>query len=153
MWNCFISYSSKDETLATYTKKILESNGLEVFLASQNIKVGDKWSEKIKQAFNSAEYVIVIVTENSINSSFVNQKFGGALFTNKRIVIISVGISPERLPGWMKEYQSLIINNNTTITQLNNNLTKVANNIKGNKNRTRAVVGLAVFGLLALSGD
>ena len=75
MTNIFISYSSKDSPIAHAFKQSLSNKmeDLKVFLAEdkESIAIGDDWSKEIVNAIKAAEYFIVLLSENSIESEMV----------------------------------------------------------------------------------
>lgn len=81
----FISHPIKDEKLALELKSILESsNEIEEAFVAQRIKKYDiEISKKITEQIDSSDYVVGIITKNSINSASVNQELGYAQGTKK----------------------------------------------------------------------
>lgn len=109
MTDVFISYSTKDQEIADVVKQRLESRDLDVFLASESIRPGEKWTEQIHQALEEARWVFVLVTKNSNKSPVVQQEVGGALYGKKKLVPIIAGVSSEKVPRWLADYQGIVI--------------------------------------------
>jgi hypothetical protein len=70
----FISYSHKDEEIALNFSDYLKKCGCDIFLASQTIKIGDKWPEKITEALNKADYFLVLLSMQSLSSDMVTEE-------------------------------------------------------------------------------
>ena len=64
----FISYSSKDRDPVMEVVEALRISGISVWVDEGNIHAADLWSEQIVEAIKHCQVMIVIVSENSINS-------------------------------------------------------------------------------------
>ena len=67
----FISCSSKDEALARKFYDGLEESKHQPFLACENIKLGEKWGERIDQELEICDYFLVLLSEHSVKSDRV----------------------------------------------------------------------------------
>lgn len=109
MTDVFISYSTKDQAIADVVKQRLKARDLDVFLASESIRLGEKWTEQIHEALEEARWVFVLVTKNSNSSPVVQQEVGGALYGKKKLVPIIAGVSSDKVPRWLADYQGVVI--------------------------------------------
>lgn len=109
MTDVFISYSSKDEDLAQTIRERLEAKDIEVFLATKNLKPGQKWADEIQVALRETKWVFVLFTESSKESAPVLQEIGGALYGKKKIVPIVYGVDFDTLPRWLGDYQGVSV--------------------------------------------
>jgi hypothetical protein len=84
----FISYAAKaTKELAGEVKENLELyDGLEAFVAHDDIKPGTKWEEEILEALVSSDYFLPIQTEELIASSWCQQEAGIAVAKGIKIV-------------------------------------------------------------------
>ncbi len=102
----FLSYSHQDENLISkFRDKLIERN-LKVFSDNSAI-IGLDWRENIlKQLEVAADHgcVIVFISKNSINSSFVQAELEMAVQLNACIIPVFIDISPEELPEMYKFY-------------------------------------------------
>ena len=57
----FISFSSKDTSIANKVKEILEKNGIEVWISYEAINGGNDYSIEIPLALKSCEYFLLIL--------------------------------------------------------------------------------------------
>lgn len=79
MSKVFISYSSKDSSAAKNIAEMLRENGIEPWLAEDQILPGDRISEKIQKAIKGSEYFVVLLSQNSLKSKWVSTELGAAL--------------------------------------------------------------------------
>lgn len=68
MTSAFISYSSKDESLASQVYKILSTAGIPTFMAGISIEPGKQWTDVILKNLKEASWVFFIATKNSCDS-------------------------------------------------------------------------------------
>ena len=64
----FISYSTKDTEIAFALLEVLESYGLDCWIAPRNIPQGAQWAEEIDKAIQNARVFVVIVSSHSVES-------------------------------------------------------------------------------------
>ena len=70
-YSCFISYSSKDEDLAKRLYSELQDNGVRCWFAPEDLRIGDKIRHSIDKEIRIREKLLIILSENSINSEWV----------------------------------------------------------------------------------
>lgn len=68
---CFISYSTKDEIFARKLYTSLQKNGIAIWFAPEDIKGGVKIHEQLEHAIQNYDKLLLILSENSINSEWV----------------------------------------------------------------------------------
>ena len=97
----FISYIHEDEIVATALKTFLEAKlSVRVFVASDQLRLGDEWLSKIRLALKSAKLVFALFSPTAIHRPWVNFEAGGAWFSDdKTLIPICIGgLSPSNLP-------------------------------------------------------
>jgi hypothetical protein len=67
----FISHDTIEAAAATALKASLERLGHTVFVASEDIKLGEAWEERIKRRLQSATTCIVLCSVRSVRSQWV----------------------------------------------------------------------------------
>jgi hypothetical protein len=77
--SCFISYSSKDETLAKRLHADLQAQGVRCWFAPEDMKIGDKIRPRIDEAIHLQEKLLLLLSEHSIASSWVEAEVEAAL--------------------------------------------------------------------------
>ena len=80
----FISYSSKDIELVDRLAKDLTHRGIQVLYDRNLIEVGDDWKSKLTEALLNADCVLVLITFNSLSSSYVMNELGMAVAMIKK---------------------------------------------------------------------
>ena len=72
----FISYAHKDEaykdTLQTWLQSLQYSFEMNVW-DDRQIEVGDNWEDEISKALNSAEFIILLISVDFLNSRFIKE--------------------------------------------------------------------------------
>lgn len=69
--SCFISYSSQDETLSKKLYADLQANGVTCWFAPHNLIPGDHFREKIEQAIGIQDKLLLILSQESVQSHWV----------------------------------------------------------------------------------
>jgi uncharacterized protein YjbI with pentapeptide repeats len=78
-YSCFISYSSKDNDFAKRVYADLQSKGVRVWFAPEDLKIGDKFRSRIDEAIRIYDKLLLVLSENSINSEWVEDEVEAAL--------------------------------------------------------------------------
>lgn len=101
----FISYDSEDKILAGRLKFQLESFGLEVFVAHDDISPSTEWQEVILQNIDSTDIFLPVITEHFKESKWTDQETGIAFSKAKLVIPLSVdGSMPY---GFIGRFQAL----------------------------------------------
>ena len=77
-YSCFISYSSKDTSFATELHTQLQAQGVRCWKDSEDLKIGDRFQEEIENAIRVHDKLLVILSENSVNSTWVEREVQAA---------------------------------------------------------------------------
>lgn len=110
----FISHSRENKALAKRVGVALEQAGLDVWDEEQEILPGDNWAKKISQALEEAQAMVVLLTPEALDSTWVNREIDFALsherFKN-RLIPVLVGlddsIAMEKVP-WILRHLKVI---------------------------------------------
>lgn len=70
----FLSYSSADKLFARRLANRLSAAGVIVWLDESQMSIGDSLPEEIGRAISSSDYVLAIVSSNSVTSSWVSKE-------------------------------------------------------------------------------
>lgn len=90
----FISYSFQDREIKDRLKKTLQSNGIKCYDAIHDEDYGNSLPDKLENAIDNSDFVIVILTKNSISSSAVGSEIGYAKKAGIRIIpLVESGVS------------------------------------------------------------
>jgi hypothetical protein len=77
----FLSHSSADKPFIRQLAADLTSNGIDVWLDEQRIRVGDSIPEAIAQGLAESDYFLIGISHNSTNSAWVQKELNNALVT------------------------------------------------------------------------
>jgi uncharacterized protein YjbI with pentapeptide repeats len=70
-YSCFISYSTKDQEFADLLHSQLQSEGARVWLASRDLKIGDRFRAKIDEAIRLYDKLLLVLSKDSVVSPWV----------------------------------------------------------------------------------
>lgn len=79
----FISYSSKDDEFTQRLYNDLQGAGVRVWKASEDLKIGDEFAKKINQEIRLRDKLILVLSEDSVNSDWVAFEVDKALREEK----------------------------------------------------------------------
>lgn len=82
----FISYSSKDVSIANQMVEYLEANGLQCWIAPRNITSGHDYTDMINDAINDCLALVLIMSVHSVKSQWVKKELSTAVSYNKTII-------------------------------------------------------------------
>jgi hypothetical protein len=78
-YSCFISYSSKDDDFAQRLHADLQQKGVRCWFAPEDLKIGEKFRTRIDESIRIYDKLMVILSENSIRSPWVEDEVEAAL--------------------------------------------------------------------------
>lgn len=73
-YSCFISYSSKDQSFADRLYADLLAKGVRCWLATEDLKIGDKFRQEIDDSIRLHDKLLVILSQSSVKSSWVESE-------------------------------------------------------------------------------
>lgn len=105
MRNVFISYARGDELAARELRANLRDMEVTGWMDESDIATGEAISEKIRDSLKRASAVIVIVSEQSLKSPWVQFELGAAEGMGKPIIPILIGAAgiEKKLPEWLQD--------------------------------------------------
>ena len=77
--SCFISYSSKDAEFVERLRKDLEAGGIGCWIDKEDLRIGDKLRVAIDKAICACGSLVLVLSEHSIQSDWVEQEVETAL--------------------------------------------------------------------------
>jgi hypothetical protein len=78
-YSCFISYSSKDHDFASQLHADLRDREVRCWFAAKDLRIGDKFRTRIDESIRVHDKLIVILSESSIRSPWVEDEVETAL--------------------------------------------------------------------------
>jgi adenylate cyclase len=104
MAKLFLSYSRKDEAMATRCSKWLEREGHDVWRDEEDIGGGTSFSSEIEKALNDCDAVLVLWSAQSIHSAWVRDEAGYGRDAGKLIPFTLDGTEP---PIGFRQFQAI----------------------------------------------
>lgn len=83
-YSCFISYSNKDEALAKRLYGDLQAKRVHCWFAPEDMKTGDKIRSRIDEAIHMQDKLLLLLSEHSLTSSWVEVEVESALEKEQR---------------------------------------------------------------------
>jgi uncharacterized protein YjbI with pentapeptide repeats len=83
-YSCFISYSSKDDDFAQRLHADLQRKGVRCWFAPEDLKIGDEFRTRIDESIRVYDKVMVVLSENSIPSGWVEKEVETAFEREQR---------------------------------------------------------------------
>jgi hypothetical protein len=78
VYSCFISYSTKDQEFAERLHADLQNKGVRCWFAPEDLKIGDHFRNKIDESIRVHDKLLIILSENSIQSPWVTTEVESA---------------------------------------------------------------------------
>ncbi len=82
--SCFISYSHRDESLARRLHADLQDKGVRCWFAPHDMHIGDKIRPRIDEAIHLQDKLLLILSESSVTSDWVEHEVETALARERR---------------------------------------------------------------------
>ncbi len=108
----YLSHALADAPLASQLAQRLQAEGFQVWLAQNEIFPGDNWAEKVLQALNECQAMVVLWTPAAVQSSHVQWDISfamGSIAYRHRLIPILVGHEVElllrELPWILKRFR------------------------------------------------
>jgi hypothetical protein len=83
-YSTFISYSTKDQDVADRLHSDLQKKGVRCWLATEDLKIGDKFRTRIDESIRVHDTLLLILSERSIASRWVDDEVESALGRERR---------------------------------------------------------------------
>ena len=93
----FISHSSTDTWVARQIANYICTCGASCFLDESNVQIGDDFEEKIREAANASNELLVLLTPWAIDRPYVWLEMGAFWGPGKRIVGVLYGLTENQL--------------------------------------------------------
>jgi len=83
-YSCFISYSSQDDDFAQRLHADLQQRNIRVWFAPEELKIGDKFRARIDETIRIYDKLLLVLSENSIQSGWVETEVEVAFRKERR---------------------------------------------------------------------
>ncbi len=97
-YSCFISYSSHDQAFAERLHADLVAKNLQCWFAPEDLKIGDRFQERIEESIRLFDKVMIVLSEASVQSAWVEREVNAAREREdreKRTVLFPIRIDDE----------------------------------------------------------
>jgi hypothetical protein len=97
----FLSYSTKDRQIADELVQALSNREIGVWMDQAEIAIGDRLTENIKRAIDAVDYVVVLFSENALESAWVMRELEIAMDyerENNCVKVLPIIIDQSKLP-------------------------------------------------------
>lgn len=88
----FISHASEDSPIAQNLAAALEAQGINTWLASRDVSIGANYAAEIFQNLVSSDYLLVVLSPNSIESAHVRREVSIAI--DRKVPVLPVSTDP-----------------------------------------------------------
>jgi hypothetical protein len=102
----FLSYATKDSPVAEELADILSRHGLTCYMAGKSLTGGELWQEEIRNALLNSRELLLLLTPNSIKSSWVMIEAGAAWIQKKTINPYILFVDTNDIPGPIGNHQA-----------------------------------------------
>lgn len=100
----FLSHADEDKTIARKLADALAKYDFEVFVAHDDIEIGEEWENTLKERIEKCELFIALLSKNFHKAHFTDHEIGIASAMNKQIFPLRID---ETMPyGFMSKYQA-----------------------------------------------
>lgn len=103
----FVSYSRKQQDSAFALKALLAGNGQSVWLDQNEIALGDTWRDEIRKGIDAADELVLLVSQDSIDSPIVEEEVRYAQAAGK--AVRPIRLAPVLLPPYLRDVHCLDI--------------------------------------------
>lgn len=124
----FISYATEDYHYADKLHSFLSSNGYEPWMDKKNLLPGQKWDYEIQRALRSADFVIMLLSNISVNKrGYVQKEFKKAVIyceekLDSDIYIIPIKIDDCTIPIDLNKFQWIEFSPTDTFDKILNSI-------------------------------
>jgi len=94
-YSCFISYSSKDQEFAEQLYADLQARGVRCWFAPEDLKIGDRFQERIEESIRVHDKLLLVLSENSVVSPWVEREVQAAFereHRSKKLVLFPIRV-------------------------------------------------------------
>lgn len=104
-YTCFISYASEDQHFVDILQRDLQKEGIRCWYAPVSLKAGDKFPERIADALQSHDKLLLVLSKHTLESGWVEKEVGLARQKErggKREVLVPVRLDASIInkPDW-----------------------------------------------------
>ena len=114
----FLSHSDEDKKIARKLADNLAIYGFDVFVAHDDIEIGDEWEETLKEKIKRCDLFLALLSKNFHKARFTDHEIGIATAFNKQI--FPIRIDDVKPYGFMSKFQAKKISPNIDNNEIRN---------------------------------
>lgn len=98
----FLSYAAKDKDYARRLAKELKDTGASVWFDEWELQIGDSIKKRIDQAIAISDYLLILLSPNSVNSKWLQAEWSAALsneLNDRAVTVIPVLLEDCQIPS------------------------------------------------------
>jgi hypothetical protein len=102
----FVSHSSRDKASARRIADALQAEAIKVWLDERQLRVGDSLWDAIGRGIASADFLLLLISPESVQSQWVRRELNAGLATEmtaNRKIVLPVLIEPTEVPVFLRE--------------------------------------------------
>ena len=102
----FLSHSWNDEFFTRRLAETLQDAGVYVWIDEAELRVGDSLISKISDAIDQTDYVVAVLSQNSVNSNWVKKELELAMteeINGKRVKVLPILIEECEIPLYLRD--------------------------------------------------
>lgn len=114
-FDVFISYASEDSSVAKSIADLCKERGWSAWFDQVEIEVENNIHDKIADAIEKCEFVIVLVSNNSLKSKWISREWDVLCeekWSRPDIKILPVNLDNAKSPPFLFEYEDIRLNRN-----------------------------------------
>lgn len=109
-YNVFLSHSAKDQQMANRIYSDIRRDSpkaLKIYYAPKSNIAGQQWKTQLRDALNDCSELVVLLSEESVNSSWVMLEIGAAWARDIRVtpILIEKSLTMDMLPDFICDFQ------------------------------------------------
>ena len=107
-YDVFLSYSKKDRDWVAAFTESLQDSGVSGWFDASSLAPGERWEDRIQEALRDSKFLVVILSQDLIESPWTFFELGAAVADKKRIIpVFTKDVELDRLPSVLRKFQAL----------------------------------------------
>jgi hypothetical protein len=109
-YKVFVSHATADKWLATTICEMLKTRGVSTFRDDRDIAGGDDIPDTLVKEIVGSQELVVILTPESLNRTWVTLEIGAAWGRKRRIIVILNHVNIDVIPAIIKSKKAFQLN-------------------------------------------
>ncbi len=106
----FLTFASADKEIAQKIVDELRERNIHVWFDAYELQPGDSIAQALEKTISASDYLVVLLSPNSVNSEWMQKELGNTLFRDliiRDITLLPVIIADCEIPKFLASYQYL----------------------------------------------